>query len=335
MKQIISILTLLLLVIQSKSTILRVNNTPGLVSVYTTVHQAIAVSNPGDTIHIEPSGIDYTEPFSISISHRLTILGNGSNLSIHPGLQADTNRAKITFNIGNRLVFLNGSEGSYLSCDVNSVGVAIDSMSIDKSYISDELIIADLGTFSNHISIRRSFIGQLNKVNSSTPIWIKHCIVNLYAVIGAPINSYQFENCIIRLVNSSNDFSNCLFVKSILTSSFSNTVVGFSNCTLNDNIFTSVINPTGLNNTDSVNNQFINQAIIFNTFPVSGITDNNFKYKSAFNPIDKGPYVGIKPYTFGLVPAIPSIYELTVPATFVNGGPGNTLQITISTRGNQ
>lgn len=321
--------------LQIHATIRRVNNTPGLQGVYPTLYDGILIANPGDTIHIEPSGIDYNYNYTISVFKKLTILGNGSNLFLNPGLQADTSRARIVFTNGQRIAFLFGSEGSYISCNINRVGIDVDSITIDKSYISEELVFSSFTSNSNQIKIARSYLGQLTKQNSQMNLPLKNCIINSLTI---PTNNYFFENCIIRLNNFSNGtYNNCIITKSILTATpgAGQASVLFQNCTLNDNIITNTVSTFGLNGSDSISNQFLNQSTIFNQFPTSNFTENDYRYVNTFNPNNKGPYVGNKPYTFGTIPAIPSIFELIVPSTFVTGGPGNTLPITISTRGNQ
>lgn len=335
MKQIFQIFSILLLTIPAMATIRRVNNTPGLQGVYPNINQAISFASPGDTIHIEPSGIDYLHGSSIFINMKLTILGNGSNLYNNPGLQADTNTVSIRFmtnSIGIR--FTNGSEGSYISCNVENIFIEQNSITVDKCYVSGVLKIDNFFSGSNQIIISRSYIGQLRKDNTTPDGWFKKCIIKSYLTY---LNSLIFENCIVGTDNSTTGLANnCIFTKCIFTSVLASNL-GFNSCTLDSNIFSSSTFPLGLSGSDSLHSLFINQTSIFHPFPavVENIKDINYKFKPTFDPINKGPYVGNKPYTFGTIPAIPSIYELTLPSTYVNGGPGNTLPITISTRGNQ
>ncbi|MEP7109563.1 MAG: hypothetical protein ABI760_16335 [Ferruginibacter sp.] len=84
-----------------------------------------------------------------------------------------------------------------------------------------------------------------------------------------------------------------------------------------------------------------NAANIFDGFPAIGSfsADARYKLKSGSpastagaggTPI--GMFAGSTPFKLGLVPTIPSIYLLTSPQG--NNPPGNTIQINVSTRGN-
>ncbi len=84
-----------------------------------------------------------------------------------------------------------------------------------------------------------------------------------------------------------------------------------------------------------------NAANIFDGFPSIGSFSADARYKlkagspaltvgAGSTPI--GMYAGNTPYKLGLIPNIPSIYQLSSPQG--NNPPGNTIQINVSTRGN-
>ncbi|MBK8683854.1 MAG: hypothetical protein IPN26_02090 [Bacteroidetes bacterium] len=105
MKILITIVILVCYVTGVNATILRCNNNPGVTGTYQTFYDALLAASPGDTIHLEPSPISYGKvggyPENLTQQpinkDSLTIIGNGINLSNHPGLQMDTLSSKIGF----------------------------------------------------------------------------------------------------------------------------------------------------------------------------------------------------------------------------------------------
>ena len=84
-----------------------------------------------------------------------------------------------------------------------------------------------------------------------------------------------------------------------------------------------------------------NAANIFNAFPLIGTAsaDARFQLKAGSPALTAGlggtpigMYAGNYPYKLSTIPAIPSIYALSSPQG--NNPPGNTMQINVSTRGN-
>ncbi len=84
-----------------------------------------------------------------------------------------------------------------------------------------------------------------------------------------------------------------------------------------------------------------NAANIFNAFPVIGTTSADARYQlKAGSPALTvgsggtaiGTFTGSYPYKLSNIPTIPTIYTLTSPQG--NNPPGNTIQISVSTRGN-
>ena len=93
--------------------------------------------------------------------------------------------------------------------------------------------------------------------------------------------------------------------------------------------------------TGNVITNIANAANVFNAWPLIGTTsaDARFQLKagspaltmsSSAGPI--GMFAGSYPYKLSLLPSIPSIYQLTSPQG--NNPPGSTIQINLSTKGN-
>jgi hypothetical protein len=93
--------------------------------------------------------------------------------------------------------------------------------------------------------------------------------------------------------------------------------------------------------TGNVITPIANASAIFDGFPLIGAFSADARYKlkagspaltvgAGNTPI--GMFAGNSPYKLGMVPNIPSIYQLSSPQG--NNPPGNTIQISVSTRGN-
>jgi hypothetical protein len=334
MKKIINLFILVLIAYSTNAAILRCNNTPGMQGVYTTFSSAVNAAQSGDTIHIEPSGIDYLETANITINKKLAIFGNGSNLSLYPGLQADTNRARITMSsIALFITFQPGSRGSYISCNYDGgISIRTDSITFDKCYFPGILSLHPSIPNISHVIMKRSYCMVVTKTATGN-INFNNCIIFSFNSPGTlpTIGFANLENCIVGPTLNST-LENCLLSNTVITSKNPGASSLFTNCTLNNNIFTSNFEPQGLSATDSLTNQFISQNTVFDPLPsvTNYYEDYHFKFKSTFNPGTVGPYVGNTPYFFGSIPPIPSIYQLTVPA-IINS---NTGTISISTRSN-
>ena len=84
-----------------------------------------------------------------------------------------------------------------------------------------------------------------------------------------------------------------------------------------------------------------NASNVFTAFPLIGTTSADARYQlKAGSPALTvgsgstaiGMFAGNYPYKLSTIPAIPTIYSLTSPQG--NNPPGNTIQINVSTRGN-
>lgn len=93
--------------------------------------------------------------------------------------------------------------------------------------------------------------------------------------------------------------------------------------------------------TGNVITPIANAANIFEAFPLIGTASADARYQlkagspaltvgAGGTPI--GMYAGTYPYKLSTIPAIPSIYSISSPQG--NNPPGNTMQINVSTRGN-
>jgi hypothetical protein len=116
------------------------------------------------------------------------------------------------------------------------------------------------------------------------------------------------------------------------------------NSVFNDNLVLQSSNNIGLGTgVRNVVTPIANASLIFQDFPIIGTNsaDNRYKLKPGSpalqsnrpdSPSDAGMYGGALPYKVSTIPSIPTIYSLTSPQG--NNPSGNTIQINLSTRGN-
>jgi len=97
----------------------------------------------------------------------------------------------------------------------------------------------------------------------------------------------------------------------------------------------------GVGGTGNTITAIANAANIFNAFPLIGTTsaDARYQLKAGSPALTAGPgstaigmFTGSYPYKLSTIPTIPTIYTLSSPQG--NNPPGGTIQINVSTRGN-
>ncbi|MEO7768405.1 MAG: hypothetical protein ABIS01_13325, partial [Ferruginibacter sp.] len=97
----------------------------------------------------------------------------------------------------------------------------------------------------------------------------------------------------------------------------------------------------GFGGTGNVITPIANAANIFTAFPLIGSTSADARYQlkvgspaltTGLGGTPIGMFTGNYPYKLSTIPSIPSVYSLSSPQG--NNPPGNTIQINVSTRGN-
>ena len=166
----LSILVLMMTVsVCANAKIWRINNTPGIAADFTTFNAAAtsASVNAGDTLHFEPSTLDY-QTGSFTLSKRLVIIGPGYFLDpantttpANTGLQAVTTDARITFfQIGS------GANGSkFLGVTLNGSFYlnGTSKITFERDFISSGFYFASGANGS--IIVRKCFFNSGNALN--------------------------------------------------------------------------------------------------------------------------------------------------------------------------
>ena len=302
----------------------RVNNNPGIQADFTTPQAAQNAAAPGDTLHIEPSSINYG---NLVLSKPLTIISIGNYLTGNPGLEA----APVTGTMQNLTVNA-GASGSVLSCNFSGTTniSSVNKIRFERSYLTgdvtcvsaDSIVILDcscagqiiLQTNSNNILIANTFIGYILNMQNTCSATVTNNILGFgnttYANSAVNVYNCTFENNIIK--NGQNyTFTNSTVTNNI-TSGTAASLPNTNNNQIGVNMVNVFVNPTGSNDDD---------FILVNGSLASGV---------GVNGVDDGVFGGATPYKPAMQAAIPAIYKLTAPSTVV----GNTLNIIFSTRSN-
>jgi hypothetical protein len=323
MKLILSITSILLFLNAAQAKVWRVNSIPGINAPFKTAQQAhdSAAVVAGDTLYFESSGIGYG---NLSMTKRLTIISTGFFLSENPGLQYHVQPALI-----GSIDVQAGAAGSVFHCNAYSI---------------------DLKAGANNCRIERCFFDYVFEcvaVNSSNNVIIHNYLrgyLNLYANTG---NNLISNNIIQKEVRTTNNSTSATVSNNVLNGGFTsnqtvynlifqNNIINktanytFVNCTVRNNLAANTTLPTGNGNINSVNmaSVFVNN---------NGTDDVSFVLKAGspaigtgLGGINCGAFGGASPFLLGLQPAIPAIYQLTVPAT----ASGASMNVTFSTKSN-
>ncbi len=319
--------------IAAHSKILRVNNTgiatatpPNAEVIYTTAQTAYDAANPGDTLHIEPSGTSYG---NLSISKKIVVIGNGYYLgslstNANPGLQTNEGNSRI-----NALNISTGADGSvvmglYL---MNTSTIAGSNVVISRNYFTTQVTIANC----SNIQITQCIIGSLYSYyngNGANLTIANNIIYNCYFDDGD--NGIAVNN----IIQANSSFSSFTLKNNIHTAGN----LDLTNCTVENNVsFNGKFGSTNGNITIAdMNTVFEDYA---NTDPLFS-EDSRFQIKAgslAKTSGTGGGECGIFGNQYGTayklsgIPNVPSVYKLSAPLN--TSGP--TMDATISIRSNQ
>lgn len=311
----------------------RVNNGVGVSADFNDLPAAITAAAAGDTIHVEASASGYS---GFTLAKKLVFIGPGfffTDATLNPKTQYNTNVA----NIGS--VILNpGSEQSVLSGLVINGGITVnaDNIVLERCNCNSYVYLGD-GHSCATDTIRQNYLYGMVSQNSS--YIVSNVMVYNNIFIGPPA---QFSN-----VNQTSAF----FINNLFVNAFS---VQSANCTYQNNIFNN-------NNWGAYlsSNIFFNNIISNNNIPSGngnqlGVdlntvmqgwsngngysSDGRYQLKAGSpaigagsingNPVDIGAFGGPAPYVLSGMPAIPSIYAISAPAS-VNYGT-TTINVSIS-----
>ena len=327
--------------LQSQAKVWRINNTPGVTADFTTGALALASASVhnDDTLYFEGSLTAYA---GFTLTKRLVLIGSGyfiSGINSNSGLQANTNSSYF------------GSSSIYVDSTASgSTFIGLDNFVIGSGPI--------LGGATDNITLTRCNVNSINQVYGISPNqnmsgWkINKC----YFTSGINMSPFTLLNWEVtnNIINGTLNMSNTNNLNNLIRNNVFRTSIDiysayFSNNLITGNTFTNV-NVTIKNNISSgtnlpagngnVNSQ--SDAIVFQGL-AGNSSDGQWRLKagspaigagetvSAITP-DCGAYGTADPYRLSGIPAIPTIYLLTVPASVPSSA--TTMPITISTKSN-
>jgi hypothetical protein len=343
-KQVLMSILVACIAMTSHARIWRVNNNAGVNANFTSLIDAIAAASNDDIIYVEPSPINYDPGRTVGINKKLTIIGNGSFLSQHPGLQVNNNDSKLDltpFSGNGDLNFGAGSSGSKVyGIWASSIVIfsGVDNITVQRCRTSYSIVV--VGTCTN-ITIMENWASIIQSVagGAVTNITIKNNIV--MGVIEVKTNDIGIieNNTVTASSGIAMNLNNANVAVSnniLLTLGVGPpAVVQGANATYFNNIAHDSSIPSG--NGNQLN---VAPSTIFNNLPFT--FDGDAQLQAGSPAIDAGLYGsgddigafnnGTNRPTFilGLIPPYPTIYTLTVPNVVTT----STMNVTISTRSN-
>lgn len=337
-----AIIACLLIAFPSQAKVWRINNTPGVTADFSTPALAVASASVlnDDTLHIEGSATGYA---GFTLSKRLVVIGSGyflTGANANTGLQANLNAS-----------------------DVGSV--YLDSIASGSTFIGLILAIGNgpaLGSATDNITLTRCQISSFSlpygyTANTKMVGWkINKCYIAGISFASVPLQNWEVTNniftgsvdisntnCLNNLVRN-NVFRSQLYMYNgyFANNIIQNTTFTVTNVTVKNNLCIGA--PAGFTPFVGLNGNLNNQTDIALFQGLTGnSTDGQWRLKagspaiaagetiSAITP-DCGAYGTADPYVLSGIPAIPTIYLLTVPASVASSA--TTMPITISTKSN-
>jgi hypothetical protein len=325
--------------LSSNAKVWRINSTPGTSPDFISCQAALSSASVvnGDTLHIEGSATAYS---GFILDKRLVIIGTGyfiSGTDANTGLQASP--------------YSSHFDGGVIAFDSSSSGSVL--MGLENIYMG---VGPNLGSATDNITVTRCYLTNLTSYYAITPNtmmegWkINKCWVNNFGLSSLVIRNWEFTNNLIATMDVANNGNLNNLVRNnvirgginLFSAYFSNNIITGTtfatvNVTIKNNISTGTNLPAGNGNINGSTDAALFQGLAGNT------NDGQWRLKPGSPAIgagetiagitpDCGAFGTADPYRLSGIPAIPTIYSLTVPASVPSNA--NTMPITISTKSN-
>jgi hypothetical protein len=326
----------------ANANILRCNNNPGIsgAGIYSTVQAAHNAASAGDTIHLEPSAINYG---SLTMTKRLFVVSTGAFLASNPGMQ----HSLVSGTVSDIGISNTAANNSVISCSFSSnisIGGGVSGVEIRNCYYTSWTTYTGVGIIylancSNILVAQNAVfgidLGYLGNATGNVVVTNNLC----GAGIGVPANcNATVEQNIFyatsNVLYNAGTINNCVYRNNINVNGYNN----FTNCTVANNINTTLSGgtlPIGNGNQNSVVTSSI--FVTATGSIASASSDNNFALKptstavgAGFGGTDIGIFGGTVPYRLALQPRIPAITNITAPAVPTT----NTINVTFSAKSN-
>ena len=334
MKTFLLIISLSLLSFFAHAKIWRVNNVPGITADFTTAQAAHDGANANDTIYLESSPTGYG---NLITTKKLTWIGLGYFLSQNPGLQFHNNSGML-----GDITVNTGSDGSIFEINMAFNYLTINSCAniiFKRCYLRSNITMN--GTV-NHITITDCYLDLSNgglQVQPNSPQFGFTFTNNIMFInyVGIQGNAYQVTFNNNTVITNGNNNGVEIDNAGIANNIFYNTALGGlynpsypSNVT--NNLWTVTSNAGYVGSNGNIFAADPSTVFVLGSSPDARyklVTGSPASGTGAGN-VDMGAYGGADPYVVSVLPAVPTIYQLSVPAN----ATGNSLPCTVSTRAN-
>lgn len=352
-------MTLLLALVLCASTsfarIWRVNNNAGVVADFSDINTAISSASvlAGDTIHVEPSATTYSG--ITTVNKRLIFIGAGyfldpadATFPANTGLQVATKASSInSMQIASLAAAGSKFMGLRFASTVTLYGMTPASTPSPVNLTFERVFFGGGITFSsnganNHvdgITIRKCYFDAIliNSSATASNLTVENCIFwTAYCQLSLTGSNNVVRNNSFYVTGTGSSIVNAYVANNIFSFNGQNS---FTNCTIKNNLFAAAQTLPG---TATGNQVSINMANVF-VGGTTGPRDPRVQLKagspaigagvtiSGYTP-DAGAFGATDPYKLSGIPAVPSIYSLTVPASIPTGTA--TMNVTFSSRNN-
>lgn len=320
MKKLFLLLLICLSITFVNAKIWRVNNNAGVTADFTSAQQAndaASVVND-DTLHFESSINNYG---SLTLNKRLVLIGLGDFLTTNLNLQSTSiNAFLVNINV------VAGGGGSTIMVSLNDITLStVNDVVLQRCNVVNSIHINS----SSNAVIKNCYIGGNININSGVGTQVLNSIIKSFVHVSNTASAVLTNN-----VLAANSYANAptIYNTTYRNNIFLNmiTVVGFSNCLLENNIANNA--QFAATNGNQIN---VDMATVFIN-PTTGL-DKDLQLKAGspaiaagVGGVNCGAFGGITPYKLSLIPPVPSIYKLVGPPAAVGG----SMNVTISTRSN-
>ncbi len=320
MKKLSLLLCFCCLISITNAKIWRVNNNAGVTTDFTSAQQANDASSVvnDDTLHFESSINSYGH---LTLNKRLVLIGLGHFLTTNLNQQATGINAFL-----DNINVVSGGGGSTIMVSSNDITLST----------------------VNDVAIQRCYVVNSININSSSNAIIKNCYISGSIYINSGVNTQVFNSIIRSFIHVGSSASAVLTNNILAAASYANaptiynttyrnniflnmiTVVGYSNCLLENNIANNA--QFAATNGNQIN---VDMATVFINHTTGLDKDLQLKAGSpaiaaGVGGVNCGAFGGITPYKLSVIPPVPTIYKLVGPPAAVGG----SMNVTISTRSN-
>ena len=351
LKLLLAIIITLAVELPASATIWRVNNNTSVDADYTTISAAISAASAGDTIHVEGSSTAYSN--GLYITKKIVIIGPGFFLDKNDSTQVNKQEARISNYIyfasgaeGSVLTGIYQNTSSYYTSSYRSgLVVACDSVSILRNHFL--YTYTGSGSYYSAVQIRNnidnvSIIGNwiVSTYSNNDGLAIRGATTSILVANNFIVQSRDYgensSNTSYRAIRVENNSNNRItFLNNVIHGSWDMYYcVGLNNIhvtgSINYSASTSTFyNNIGYNTSLPTGNNNLRSQSMSNVFDRStnGATtwhddDNWWRLKTGSSAIgagvsgeDCGIYGGALQYNPSGLPAVPAIFDATIPAT--------------------